>query len=41
MKNAADENAILKAAFQQIETYKQAIPALFSSNAFVVISDGL
>lgn len=41
LKNAADENATLKAAFQQIETYKQAIPALFASNAFVVISDGL
>lgn len=41
LKNAADENATLKAAFQQIETYKHAIPALFAANAFVVISDGL
>ncbi len=41
LKNAADENATLKAAFQQIETYKQTIPTLFVSNAFVVISDGL
>ena len=41
LKNAADENATIKAAHQQLETYKQAIPSLFSSNAFVVISDGL
>ena len=41
LKNAADENAPLKAAYQQIETYKQAIPSLFTANALVVISDGL
>ena len=41
LKNAADENATTKAAYQQLETYKQAIPGLFTSNAFVVISDGL
>ena len=41
LKNAADENAALKAAYQQIETYKQAIPSLFTANALVVISDGL
>jgi type I restriction enzyme R subunit len=41
LKNAADENATLKTAYQQIETYKQAIPSLFTSNALVVISDGL
>lgn len=41
LKNAAAENATLKSAFQQIETYKQSIPSLFASNAFVVISDGL
>ncbi|MDP2255721.1 MAG: type I restriction endonuclease subunit R [Polaromonas sp.] len=41
LKNAADENATLKAAYQQIETYKQAIPSLFTANALVVISDGL
>lgn len=41
LKNAADENATIKAAYQQLETYKQAIPGLFTSNAFVVISDGL
>ncbi|HEX5391674.1 MAG TPA: type I restriction endonuclease subunit R [Rhodocyclaceae bacterium] len=41
LKNAADENATIKAAWQQIETYKQSIPSLFASNAFTVISDGL
>ena len=41
LKNAADENATIKAAYQQLETYKQAIPSLFTSNAFTVISDGL
>jgi type I restriction enzyme R subunit len=41
LKNAADENATLKTAWQQIETYKQAIPGLFTYNALVVISDGL
>ena len=41
LKNAADENATIKAAYQQIETYKHAIPSLFTANAFVVISDGL
>ena len=41
LKNAADENATLKAAHQQIETYKQTIPGLFTANALVVISDGL
>lgn len=41
LKNAADENATIRAAYRQLETYKQAIPSLFASNAFVVISDGL
>ena len=41
LKNAADENATIRTAYQQIETYKATIPSLFASNAFVVISDGL
>ena len=41
LKNATDEQATLKTAYQQIETYKHTIPALFASNAWVVISDGL
>ncbi len=41
LKNATDEKATLKTAHQQIDTYKQAIPSLFTTNAIVVISDGL
>ncbi|ACE84830.1 type I restriction endonuclease subunit R [Cellvibrio japonicus] len=41
LKNAGDENASVKSAFKQIETYKALIPSLFNSNAFIVISDGL
>ena len=41
LKNAADENATIKSAWQQIGTYKQSIPSLFACNALVVISDGL
>lgn len=41
LKNAAHEKATLHSAFQQIETYKTAIPGLFTYNGFVVISDGL
>lgn len=41
LKNATDENATLKAAFKQLETYKHTIPSLFKSNALLVISDGL
>ncbi len=41
LKNAADENADIWQAFQQFQTYKQQIPALFVHNAVLVISDGL
>jgi type I restriction enzyme R subunit len=41
LKNAADENTTLTSAYRQLETYKQAIPSLFTYNGFVVISDGL
>ncbi|NCU29996.1 type I restriction endonuclease subunit R, partial [Candidatus Saccharibacteria bacterium] len=41
LKNAADENATIRAAWRQIETYKKTIPSLFVTNAFSVISDGL
>lgn len=41
LKNAVDENATIKSAFRQIETYKAVIPSLFTYNAFIVISDGL
>jgi type I restriction enzyme R subunit len=41
LKNAADENATLHSAFNQIETYKAIIPGLFTYNGFNIISDGL
>ncbi|PTQ77515.1 type III restriction/modification enzyme restriction subunit [Nitrosomonas oligotropha] len=41
LKNAADENATLQSAYQQICTYKHAIPGLFTYNALLIISDGL
>jgi type I restriction enzyme R subunit len=41
LKNATDESATLKAAYQQLETYKHTIPSLFTPNAFLIISDGL
>ncbi|HEX2866572.1 MAG TPA: type I restriction endonuclease subunit R [Ignavibacteriales bacterium] len=41
LKNAVDENATIKTAFNQLQTYKQTIPQLFTYNAFMVISDGL
>jgi type I restriction enzyme R subunit len=40
LKNAADENADVKAAFNQLQTYKQLIPSLFTCNAVLIISDG-
>ena len=40
LKNAVDENANLKSAFNQLQTYKQAIPSLFTYNSLMVISDG-
>lgn len=40
LKNPMDENADVKAAFNQLQTYKQLIPSLFSYNAFLVASDG-
>ena len=41
LKNAADESASVNSAYRQLETYMQAIPSLFTFNAFSVISDGL
>jgi type I restriction enzyme R subunit len=41
LKNAADENADIWTAFNQLQTYKQQIPSLFIHNAVLVISDGL
>lgn len=41
LKNAADENATLHSAFNQLETYKATIPGLFTYNGILIISDGL
>ncbi|MBU0996251.1 MAG: type I restriction endonuclease subunit R [Proteobacteria bacterium] len=41
LKNPADENATVRSAFLQLQTYKQAIPGLFTYNGVMVISDGL
>ncbi|MBC8508746.1 MAG: type I restriction endonuclease subunit R [Chloroflexi bacterium] len=41
LKNAVDENATIKSAYQQLQTYKEVIPGLFTYNGLLVISDGL
>ncbi|WP_241592941.1 type I restriction endonuclease subunit R [Rosenbergiella epipactidis] len=41
LKNATDENATVEGAYKQIKTYQHQIPALFTYNAFSIISDGL
>ena len=41
LKNAGDENATLWSAFNQLQTYKHQVPALFAYNEALVISDGL
>lgn len=40
LKNAADEKATVRSAFEQIQTYTAIIPRLFNYNAICVISDG-
>jgi type I restriction enzyme R subunit len=41
LKNAADEKATIWSAFNQLQTYKNDIPALFYTNELLIISDGL
>lgn len=41
LKNAADENATMRKAFDQLQTYKSTIPSLFTYNAICIISDGM
>jgi type I restriction enzyme R subunit len=41
LKNMADENATIRDAFHQFETYKRDIPALFPYNEILVISDSI
>ncbi|MGH8426891.1 MAG: type I restriction endonuclease subunit R [Gammaproteobacteria bacterium] len=40
LKNAADENATIWTAFNQLQTYKAELPTLFAYNGLLVISDG-
>ncbi|MFH1937677.1 MAG: type I restriction endonuclease subunit R, partial [Bacteroidota bacterium] len=40
LKNATDENATIKSAFNQLQTYKSLIPSLFQYNALLITSDG-
>ena len=41
LKNPADENATVWSAFRQLQTYEAQIPALFVTNAVLVVSDGV
>jgi type I restriction enzyme R subunit len=41
LKNPADENATCHKAYEQIQAYKAAIPALFAYNEICIVSDGL
>ena len=41
LKNPADEDATIWTAWNQLETYKEELPALFAMNAALVVSDGL
>lgn len=40
LKNPADEHATLKSAWNQVQTYRTDIPAVFTPNALTVVSDG-
>jgi len=41
LKNPGDENATIKGAFNQLQTYKGDIPSLFPYNEILVVSDGV
>jgi len=41
LKNAADADATIWTAWQQLQTYQAEIPSLFAANAVLVVSDGL
>jgi type I restriction enzyme, R subunit len=41
LKNAASEDATIWTAFRQLQTYKTEVPALFATNAVLVVSDGV
>jgi type I restriction enzyme, R subunit len=41
LKNAADEKATIRTAFNQLQTYKDDIGSLFTYNGLLVVSDGV
>jgi len=41
LKNPGAENATLRGAFNQVQTYRKDIPSFFTANAVCVLSDGL
>ena len=41
LKNPADEDATIWTAWQQLQTYRAELPALFSMNGALMVSDGL
>lgn len=41
LKNSADEKATIWTAFNQLQTYKEQIPSIFTFNELLVVSDGL
>jgi len=41
LKNPADENATIRGAYNQLQTYKHDIPALFPFNEALLVSDGI
>lgn len=41
LKNLADENATIRDAYNQLQTYKNDIPSLFPYNELLLISDGI
>ena len=40
LKNPADEDATIKKAWQQLQTYKAELPSLFAMNELLMVSDG-
>ena len=41
LKNLADENATIRDAYNQLQTYKNDVPSLFPYNELLIISDGI
>ena len=41
LKNPADEDATIRSAWQQLQTYRAELPSLFTFNAVLAVSDGV